>query len=119
MKAALRKVVGWVDNHYGQGAPARPNPFELAMEPGLLAETKAAVEQARSSSMPVVLATKGVAAATVAANLVWAGAGITPDRVHRGDLSSQEFELLVATVEALAAAPVRLDDSAAASDGPL
>lgn len=119
MKAALRKLVGWIDESYGRGTPAPPNPFALSLGPELLAEAKSAVEQSRSSSMPVVLATKRVAAATVAANLVWAGAGITPDRVHRGDLSPQEFELLVATVEALAAAPVRLDDSAAASDGPL
>jgi hypothetical protein len=114
LKAALREVVGWVDSHYGLGAPARPNPFELAMEPGLLAETKAAVEQSRSSSMPVVLATKGVTAATVAANLVWADAGITPDRILRGDLAEDEFERLIACVAALAAAPVRLDDSTAA-----
>lgn len=116
MKAALRELVGWVDSHYGQGAPASPSVFELAIEPGLLTEAQSAVDQARSSTAPVVVVTDGVAAAAVAANLVWAEAGITPDRVHRGDLSPQEFELLVNTVTALAAAPVRLDDSAAASD---
>lgn len=82
----------------------------------MLTEAQAAVEQSRSSCTPGVVVTNGVAAATVAANLVWAEAGITPDRIHRGDLSLQEFELLVNVVTALAAASVRLDDSAA-SDG--
>jgi replicative DNA helicase len=114
MKAALKELVGWVDSHYGQGAPTSTSSFELSLGPELLAEVQEAVEQSRSSSMPVVLATKGVTAATVAANLVWADAGIAPDRILRGDLAEDEFERLIACVAALAAAPVRLDDSTAA-----
>jgi replicative DNA helicase len=117
MRAALKELVGWVDNHYGQGSPTSPSSFELSLGPELLAEVQAAVDQAQSSSTAVVLATRGVAAATVAANLVWTDAGITPDRIHRGDLADDEFERLIACVAALAAVPVRLDDSAAA-DGP-
>jgi hypothetical protein len=117
LKAALREVVGWIDNQYGQSAPALPTLFEQLIEPKLLTEAQAAVEQARSSSKPVVLVTEGVSATTVVANLVWTIAGITPDRVHRGDLADDEFERLIACVAALAAAPVRLDDSAADADG--
>ncbi len=56
--------------------------------------------------------TPDVAAETLAATLVCQKAGITVDRIHRGDLSEQEFELVIAAVEELEASPVRLEESA-------
>ena len=118
MKTVLNQFVEWIDNCYGQGVPASPSPFEQMLEPGLLAAAQSAASNAALSSGPIFISTEGVPAATVAANLVWAKTGITPDRVHRGDFSPQELELLIAAVAALVASRVCLDDSLAASNAP-
>ncbi len=111
MKAALRNFVAWMEESYRQGTPARPSPFELALDPDLLAKAEAAIDQAKSAPTPVVGVPQGISSETLAAGLVWKRSGISSDRIYRGDLSPEEFDRLIKVVEDLVATGVRLEES--------
>lgn len=79
------------------------SPFDLPLDPGIVAKAQEAADLAQASGEEVTLFTGGIPAQAVVANLVFSRAGFGAGRMAQSELSQAEADSLVKAVEALAA----------------
>jgi len=102
LKPLLRDFLTWLEG-VSMGVCQPGSPFDLPLDPGIVAKAQQAVDMAQASSGEVTLFTNGIPAQAVVANLVFSRAGFGADRMAQGELTQAEADSLVKAVGGLAA----------------
>ncbi len=78
------------------------SPFDLPLDPRIVAKAQEAVDLAQASGEEVALFTGGIAPQAIIAQLVFHRAGFGADRIAQGELTQVEGERLLKAVQTLA-----------------
>lgn len=102
LKPLLRDFLTWLEG-VSMGVCQPGIPFDLPLDPRIVAKAQEAVDLAQASGGEVTLFTNGIPAQAVVASLVFSRAGFGADRMAQGELTQTEGDNLLKAVEALAA----------------
>jgi hypothetical protein len=101
IKNLLRAFLEWLEGR-SMGVCQPGSPFDLPLDPGIVAKAQQAVDMAQASSGEVTLFTNGIPVQAVVASLVFSQAGFGADRMAQGELTQAEHEGLLKAVQTLA-----------------
>ena len=101
LKPLLRDFLTWLEG-VSMGVCQPGSPFDLPLDPRIVAEAQEAVDLAQASGEEVTLFTSGIPTQAVIAQLVFHRAGFGTDRIVQGELTQAEGDGLLEAVQTLA-----------------
>jgi hypothetical protein len=120
LKPLLRDFLTWLEG-VSMGVCQPGSPFDLPLDPRIVAKAQEAVDLAQASGEEVALFTGGIAPQAIIAQLVFHRAGFGADRIVQGELTQKEGDGLLEAVQTLATCNLVLveDNSAWEHNQPL
>lgn len=97
----LRDFLTWLEG-VSMGVCQPGSPFDLPLDPRIVAKAQEAVNLAQASGEEVALFTAGIPAQPIIAQLVFHRAGFGADRIAQGELTQAEGDGLLEAVQTLA-----------------
>lgn len=101
IKSLLREFLEWLEGR-SMGVCQPGSPFDLPLDPRIVAKAQEAVDLAQASGEEVALFTGGIAPQAIIAQLVFHRAGFGADRIAQGELTQEEGDGLLEAVQTLA-----------------
>ena len=101
LKPLLREFLTWLEG-VSMGVCQPGSPFDLPLDPRIVAKAQEAVDLAQASGSEVTLFTNGIPVQAIIAQLVFLRAGFGADRIVQGELTQAEGDGLLEAVQTLA-----------------